>query len=203
SYIIKPNEFNAPSGSRIVFHDKKKKYMYLKIPIEDSNEQVIVDNELINSNMERFIYKFQVWEDGWKDLTKYSLLLDRDSLGEFWTDEISLKDSQLNNLINYYLNIKDKDIYYHLRLTYKKVCEDLWLNHGSNHRNLEKYLNFIKKSDLEMNLLFQNLNLYLEYTYRLKKKFNELRIHRNYYDEIANLNEDSELYKFIKSEIKE
>lgn len=206
SYIIKPNEFNVPNGSRVVFHDKKRKFMYLTVKIDNPNEPIVIDDELINDDIERFIYKFQTREDGgWKDFTRYSLLVDKKLLAKYWIDEISLDNIQVHNLINYYTKTKDERAYFDLRVTFKKVCEDLWLNHNSTHINIEKYLKYVANTNQEFNLLWKNINLYLEYTFRMKKEFIYLKINRLYYDELINnnaLKSKGKLSSFIEREIK-
>lgn len=199
SYIIDPKKFKINEDSRLEVYDQNDNF-YKTIEI-NAGKTYTVNDEHIFKNIDKYKFMYKVFKEEWIPASKKFLFIKKYDFQDYLTDNKIMNETDIYNNIIYYNNL-DEDRYNTLRIIFRKTCEDLWLNHNSIHKNLSKYLIYIKKTEIEFNDVLNNLNQYLRFSYRLKKNYRKLGINRNFYNEIKPMfTKDNQLTRFIKSEI--
>jgi hypothetical protein len=196
-----PSNEGIHENVRLVIYNINTNSIHSKVEI-NYKEELVLEDEIVNSNPFNFKYKYQVMLNGkWKDATKYVSFVQENKLEKFLLGRLNLGDKQLNELVEMYVINYSETKFNNIKTAIFNVLRDIWMNRLSDHQNLKRFLKVLKNLD-SLNIMWSNLKFYLTQVLIIKDKFRELSLDETHFDLLKKqLSANSSLTDFIKRQI--
>lgn len=199
---LNPIEYGMKHDGRLVIYNTKHKTYYDWRPVKKDVLVDISDDEIVN-NLIDFKFKFQERIDNkWIDLENYFYLEKSRFIRQFWTEKLSMTDDEITKVIFYYAKSDIKKDYVIIKEAMTRTVNYIMKTRLPKFDNLKKYFDIVDNLNLDLPLIWKNINIYLKELVDIKEQFHTQRlIGVSYLDLKKSINKDVGLSKFINDKI--
>lgn len=198
--IIDPKNYGINSECRIGLKNRFTN-KFEELTIVSKNQVYVIPEKYFENNILNYKFKIQVRKSGntWKDKVNYFNLLD---LNDLWTNKVKYSDADILIIIKFYYENEDKWNLSSVKYAFNQVIKHIENSNLKNIDNLYQYFNIVDNMENEVPEFWGNINVYLKYLIRLKRKVLELKLNQTTYIEHQMENDINKLFKeFLIEEI--
>lgn len=172
--IIDPKNYGINSECRIGLKNRFTN-KFEELTIVGKNQVFVIPEKYFENNILNYKFKIQVRKSGntWKDKINYFNLLD---LNDLWTNKVKYSDADILSIVKFYYENEEKWNLSSVKYAFNQVVKHIENSNLKNIDNLYQYFNIVDNMKDEVPEFWKNLNVYLKYLIRLKRKVLELKL---------------------------